>query len=334
MAPRQSQSHGRVHEVQRRRDASQSLTLRFANRLPKRHQPRSLWANAKQPRDRVAATAVVAASDVDSDDADDADAVSVNDLIEMEIGGVSVSDEGFVALLVPKGCRDAVPRAPNPVEAMRGVDTSMDIPEDVAEQRVLPVLLTQSTDTEGAVSEWAQTMLQLLQTPPIDMGILLPYTALDDLTKMEGSVLGAVLIGEAAFKDAASDESATREYSFASTLLAGKEFEQQAFDVVGGPAEAWRALALALRYSPYGARIFVTEGALQGADVGHFFTEREELLGGIGKGLALGSIREVFPRLQSVIEARAIAAEARNLLVDPFISADDEDTPGEVEGST
>jgi hypothetical protein len=30
-------------------------------------------------------------------------------------------------------------------------------------------------------------------------------------------------------------------------ILAGKEFEQTSFDVTGGPSEAWRVLAMALR---------------------------------------------------------------------------------------
>ena len=163
----------------------------------------------------------------------------------------------------------------------------------------------QGTDTDGAVSEWAQTLLQLVQTPPIDMGVLLPYSALDDLTKLSGSVLGATLIGKATFtaagggtSEGAADgadgdevstgggagaaegagEGARRtgetethdEFEFAATLLAGKEFEQNSFDVIGGPREAWRALALALRYAPYGARIFATQEALRGADARHF----------------------------------------------------------------
>ena len=40
----------------------------------------------------------------------------------------------------------------------------------------------------------------------------------------------------------------------------------------------------------------------------------------VGKGLPLGAVREVFPKLQTVNESRAIAAEARNMLLDPFVS--------------
>jgi len=219
------------------------------------------------------------------------------------------------------------------------------------------------------VSAWAQTLLQLLQTPPIDMGILLPYSALDDLTKKEGSVLGALLISKATLSlkgeagggadrcdgadsksDSAGVEGAgfgeTCGYEFASTLLTGEDVEQipSSFDVTGGPQEAWQAIALALRYAPYGARIFATEGALLGADArlwndrgDNTNTGEEEDVElrrpGSGTGLPLGSVRSAFPRLQTVSEARAIAAEARNLLVDPFmsengVSSDDVDALG------
>lgn len=293
--------------------------------------------------------------------------VSVSDLVEMEVGGVSVSERGFVALLVPKGCKDNLRnRAKNIVESLRGgvVNPSSDPPEDHAARLTLPVLVTQGTDTDGAVSEWAQTLLQLLQTPPIDMGILLPYSALDHLTKTEGSVLGAALIGKATFATGTLGGEAGRvrrddaeeathhaelcEYEFAATLLAGKEFEQNSIDVVGGVSEAWRTLALALRYSPYGARIFATEEALRSVDARHYrgsvrekegqdVGRQQSPSGGDGDGgggLTMGSVREVFPRLQTVSEARAIAAKARNLLLDPFkpssgdVSSDDVDTMG------
>ena len=39
---------------------------------------------------------------------DDEDAVSVSDLVEMEVGGVSISPAGFVALLVPAGKASAL----------------------------------------------------------------------------------------------------------------------------------------------------------------------------------------------------------------------------------
>ena len=287
-------------------------------------------------------------ADAEDDDDDDDDSVSMSDLVELEIGGVSVSDRGFVALLVPKGCKDHIPLAKNKVEEMRGADdpSRSELPEDLASRLTLPVLVSQSTDTDGAISEWSQTLLQLLQTPPIDMGILLPYSALDELTDMEGSVLGAVLIGKATFAaaaDAEMDDDDDRKYEFAATLLAGKELEQNSFDVIGGAREAWRVLALSLRYSLYGARIFATEEALRTGGVNarqHYYRSRPKIeedddegecekkeemdddddADDVGKGLPLGAVREVFPKLQTVNESRAIAAEARNMLLDPFVS--------------
>ena len=296
-------------------------------------------------RRRGCVVARAAADDAAGDDAEDDGSVSMSDLVELEIGGVSVSERGFVALLVPKGCKDHIPRAKNQVEEMRegSADPSSELPEDIASRLTLPILVSQSTDTDGAISEWAQTLLQLLQTPPIDMGILLPYGALDELTDMEGSVLGAALIGRATFvaADAEADDD-DRKYDFAATLLAGKEFEQNSFDVIGGAREAWRVLALALRYSPYGARIFATQEALRGVDAPRHYrrrlreddeddedekamkAEKAEGKKDAVKGLTLGSVREVFPRLQTVNESRAIAAEARNMMLDPFLSGDDE----------
>ena len=111
---------------------------------------------------------------------DDEDAVSVSDLVEMEVGGVSISPAGFVALLVPAGKASALAPAPNPVEALRS--PSQPLPAEIADLPILPVLITEGVDVDGAVSEYAQAMLQLLQDPPCDMGIQLPYDALDKIT--------------------------------------------------------------------------------------------------------------------------------------------------------
>ena len=51
---------------------------------------------------------------------DDEESVSMNDLVEMEVGGVSVSGRGFIALLVPKGCKEQLPPPQNQVEILRG----------------------------------------------------------------------------------------------------------------------------------------------------------------------------------------------------------------------
>ena len=42
--------------------------------------------------------------------------------------------------------------------------------------------------------------------------------------------------------------------------------------------------------------------------------------GAVRRGPGRGALREVFPRLQTVGEARAIAANARTMLLDPFIT--------------
>ena len=171
-----------------------------------------------------------------AEEEDDEAEVSASDLIEMEVSGFSVSDEGFVALLLPKGRGLSIPSAGlNPVEKLRGVTEPEPKPTD--KELVLPLLMTE-TDVDYAASaqvgahsrfdttrgnthssiiihdyrpsganassrhpqrqkRQAQTILQLVQSPPIDMGTLLPYSTLDDITGMEGSLRGAVLIGGA-----------------------------------------------------------------------------------------------------------------------------------------
>jgi hypothetical protein len=304
---------------------------------------RSSIAARVRPRPRSRAFAPRASAD------DDDDTVSVSDLVEMEVAGVSVSDAGFALVLTQAGWKDHLPRARDEIESMRidaPADPASRLPADVASRPVLALLLTTSDDdVDGARSEHAQTTLQLLQTPPIDMGIQLPYDALDDVTGMSGAVLGAVLVGKATFADG-SDDDDDGSFVFESTLLAGKEFEQNSYDVVGGAAEAWKATALALRYAPYGARIFATRGALEDVNVKPFRAGEGKRkgkrrgdggYGGDGGGLTLGTVRDVFPLLQTVNEARAIDAAARRLVLDPFMSAsfdDDEVTSDDVGETT
>ena len=245
-------------------------SLRLAATAPR---ARVVQERASPPRARRVATrssrhvARASSEETPADREDeDEEEVGMDDLVELEMGGVSVSPRGFVALLVPKGSSGSIPRAPNPVEELRDAEPAVPLgPLRVAQ--TLPLLISnRPEDRDGAVSEWAQAMLQLTQDPPIDMGIQLPYSALDELTGNEGSILGAVFLGEVGFEgdgDAAS-------YKFESTLLAGKEFDQSTYDLRGGQEEAWRALALALRYAPYGCRIFATRKALAGVDANAF----------------------------------------------------------------
>lgn len=255
----------------------------------------------------------------------------MSDLVEMEVGGVSISPAGFVALLVPAGQASTLPAAPNPVEALRS--PSEPLPAEIADIPILPVLITEGVDVDGAVSEYAQAMLQLLQDPPCDMGIQLPYDALDQITGTSGAVLGAVLIGRASFAatepepgpgpeshpDPDADPDATAPRAWEATLLAGKELEQSAHDVLGGASEAWKCLALARRYESYGCRIFATRGALRGADLSACGSGAAA---SAADGLTVGTARAAFPRMQTVAEARAIAAEAREkYLWQPFLDA-------------
>ena len=56
---------------------------------------------------------------------EDEEEVGMDDLVELEMGGVSVSPRGFVALLVPKGSSRSIPRAPNPVEDLRDAEPAV-----------------------------------------------------------------------------------------------------------------------------------------------------------------------------------------------------------------
>ncbi len=119
---------------------------------------------------------------------------SASDLVELECAGVSVSCRGFVALLVRKGIGHAISKPPYSVQLMRGAAPASELPPDLSKEYVLPVADTSGgvDETNAATSARAQTMLQLLQNPPCDMGIQLPYTALGEVTKSADAVLGAL----------------------------------------------------------------------------------------------------------------------------------------------
>ena len=306
-----------------------------SNARPARVDPDASPVASRRPRVRGAPA---------DDDAEEEEEVGIDDLVELEIGGVSVSPRGFVALLVPKGSAGSIPRAPNPVEELRRAEPRVPL-GSLRTAQTLPVLISnRPEDRDGAASEWAQAMLQLTQDPPIDMGIQLPYGALDELTGVEGSILSAVFIGEAR-----RDEETGTGYAFESTLLAGKDLDQSTYDLRGGEDEAWRALALALRYAPYGCRMFATKKALATVDARAFgaaadHSHEEEDLHQPGAARVWEPARRV-PMLQTTKEARAIAAEARKrYLLDPFMAAsggggggggggasDDEDDGGSVD---
>ena len=250
--------------------------------------------------------------------------------MELECGGVSVSPRGFVALLVRKGVKESIPRAANAVETMRGADPAADLAPEIASEFVLPVLITElDEDAEAAQSARAQTMLQLLQEPPCDMGIQLPYAALEQVTgAASGAVLGAVLVGKAKF-DAKKDanEDAPEKFVWEATLLAGVGPEQSAVDVIGGADEAWQCLALARRYEQYGCRVFATKEAVAGASF-FSFAARDDADALVGNATTVSTVRAAFPRMQTVAESRAIAAEAREkFLWRPFAAATAEDVP-------
>ena len=259
--------------------------------------------------------------------------------MELECGGVSVSPRGFVALMVRKGVKDSIPRAATEVEAMRGADPAADLAPELAREFVLPVLITDlDEDAEAAQSARAQTMLQLLQEPPCDMGIQLPYAALEEVTGVAGgAVLGAVLVGKAAFVEN-GDGGGGDAFAWEATLLAGVGTDQNAVDVLGGADEAWQCLALARRYEQYGCRVFATKEALAGAatkkSFSAFFGDETDdaVAGGAAAAgaaaLTVSTVRRAFPRMQTVAESRAIAAEAREkFLWRPFAAATADDVP-------
>ena len=250
--------------------------------------------------------------------------------MELECGGVSVSPRGFVALLVRKGVKDSIPRAASEVEAMRGADPAADLAPELAREFVLPVLITDlDEDAEAAQSARAQTMLQLLQEPPCDMGIQLPYAALEEVTGVAGgAVLGAVLVGKAAFVEN-GDGGGGDAFAWEATLLAGVGTDQNAVDVIGGADEAWQCLALARRYEQYGCRVFATKEAVAGASPAAAFSDSRDGDGdgdGARAAPTLAAARRAFPKMQTVTESRAIAAEAREkFLWAPFAAATADD---------
>ena len=266
----------------------------------------------------------------DDTETDDDGTTSASDLVELECGGVSVSPRGFVALLVRKGVKDSIPRAANEVEAMRGADPAADLAPELAREFVLPVLITDlDEDAEAAQSARAQTMLQLLQEPPCDMGIQLPYAALEEVTGVAGgAVLGAVLVGKAAFVEN-GDGGGGDAFAWEATLLAGVGTDQNAVDVIGGADEAWQCLALARRYEQYGCRVFATKEAVAGASSFSSFAARDDADALFGNAtLTVSAVRAAFPRMQTVAESRAIAAEAREkFLWRPFAAATADDVP-------
>ena len=271
----------------------------------------------------------------DDTETDDDGTTSASDLVELECGGVSVSPRGFVALLVRKGVKDSIPRAASEVEAMRGADPAADLAPELAREFVLPVLITDlDEDAEAAQSARAQTMLQLMQEPPCDMGIQLPYAALEEVTGVaSGAVLGAVLVGKAAFVES-GDGGGGDAFAWEATLLAGVGTDQNAVDVIGGADEAWQCLALARRYEQYGCRVFATKKAVAGASSSSSFStfsardDADASETSVGFATTLSTARAAFPRMQTVAESRAIAAEAREkFLWRPFAAATAEDVP-------
>ena len=254
----------------------------------------------------------------DETSTEDDDTTSLSDLVEVEVGGVTVSPQGFIAMLVRKGMKDSMPKAANTVEAMRGADPSTLMSPESKNEFLLPILLTAyDEDQDAANSAKAQTMLQLLQEPPCDMGIQLPYGALEALTESADAVLGAVLIGKAQFED--------EQFIWESTILAGQGMDQSAVDVIGNADEAWQCLALARRYETYGCRVFVTKEAIEEA------AKNNELFGDESserKPLTLSTVRDAFPKMQTVNESRQIATDAsEKFLWQPFAAATSEDVP-------
>ena len=223
--------------------------------------------------------------------------VGIGDLVQLSLGGFACA-EGFVALLVPPGA--ALPAAQNAVERLRGA--APPAPTGPPDALCLPLRVTRdAADGFSPTSPRALTLLQLAQTPPIDMGAaaVLPYDALAKLTGDEESLLGAAIVATAG--DAAAAASGADGSAFAATLLAGgSSGVPGSYDT----ADAWLAVALALRYSPYGARLFATQAALAAA------------------GVPLGELAARFPGAVSAADVAAEGAAAADSLRRAFINAD------------
>jgi hypothetical protein len=216
--------------------------------------------------------------------------VGMSDLVQLSLGGFACS-AGFVCLLLPQGA--ALPAAQNAVERMRGAAPPP--PTGAPDALCLPLLVTRdAADAFAPTSPRALTLLQLAQRPPIDMGAaaVLPYDSLAKITGDEESLLGAAIIAEAG-----DDATGT---AFAATLLASGSGAPGSYDV----ADAWLAVALSLRYAPYGARVFATRAALA------------------ANGVPLADLSARFPGAVSAADVAAEGAAAADSLRRAFTNAD------------
>ena len=224
--------------------------------------------------------------------------VGIGDLVQLTLGGFACS-EGFVVLLLPPGA--VLPAAQNAVERLRGAPQPP--PAGPPDALCLPLRVTRdAADGFSPTSPRALTLLQLAQTPPIDMGAaaVLPYDALARLTGDEESLLGAAIVATAG-DAAAAVSGADGDSAFAATLLAGGS---SGVPVSHDTADAWLAVALALRYRPYGARLFATQAALAAA------------------GVPLRELGTRFPGAVSAADVAAEGAAAADSLRRAFINAD------------
>ena len=95
-----------------------------------------------------------------------------------------------------------------------------------------------------------------------------------------------------------------------------------------GGGRAWQCLALARRYEQYGCRVFATKEAVAGASFFSFAARGRRPAPLVGNATTVSTVRAAFPRMQTVAESRAIAAEAREkFLWRPFAAATADDVP-------
>jgi hypothetical protein len=193
---------------------------------------------------------------------DDAEAVGLGDLVELELGGFCCAPGGFLVLLTPKGV--PLPPVQNLVERLRGAEPAPAAGAAAGAALLALAVTHDASDSDAPNSVAALTLLQLAQAPPIDMGgAVLPYDALASLTGDEEALLGAVIVADAgaaavpsaaAFTVAAAAESGGGGAGaaaspprgvrrFEATLLAGGADTPGAFAL----GDAWLAVALALR---------------------------------------------------------------------------------------
>jgi len=213
-------------------------------------------------------------------------------LTPLELSAFACTPEGFTVLLGPRGT--PLPRAANLVEHLRGAAPADEPPPD---GRLLPLLVTSASDSSAPDSPQALTLLLLAQSPPCDLAsaALLPPDALHRALSAGGA--------------SCADDARLSAVVVTSSPIGGAVFSCQLFSSEDGSApalleDAWLALALFLRYQPYGARLFATGEALAACP-------------------PLARARPLYPSLVTAAEVREQGRGASDGLLRAFAKARD-----------